>query len=143
MCAKVLSLSIDFYVRVFVRVFTSPQTVKDSPTKVAYLYQSRGCDSFYMQSVGRKVSSRVGSSDPCVNVGPSEALVRCEYTHIMDPPTHLLQYDGITTWDPGRIGLSGRVLCQIMYCVLPFHSKVSNDLPARTIVLQHVTPYRL
>ena len=56
MCAKVLSLSIDFYVRVFVRVYTSPQTVKDSPTKLAYLFQSRGCDSFHLQSVGRKVS---------------------------------------------------------------------------------------
>ena len=57
MCAKVLSLSIDFYVRVFVRVYTSPQTVKDSPTKLAYLFQSRGCDSFHLQSVGRKVST--------------------------------------------------------------------------------------
>ena len=50
-----LSLSIDFYVRVFVRVYTSPLAVKDSPTKLAYVFQSRGCDSFYLQSVGRKV----------------------------------------------------------------------------------------
>ena len=50
-----LSLSIDFYVRVFVRVYTSPATVKDTPTKLAYVWQSRGCDSFFLQHVGRKV----------------------------------------------------------------------------------------
>ena len=50
-----LSLSIDFYVRVFVRVYTSPATVKDTPTKLAYVFQSRGCDSFFLQHVGRKV----------------------------------------------------------------------------------------
>ena len=53
--AQVLSLSIDFYVRVFVRVHTSAETVKDSATKQMYVYQSSGCDSFYTQPVGRKV----------------------------------------------------------------------------------------
>lgn len=48
-----LSLSVDFYVRVFLRVYTSPGTAKDSATKLAYLYQSQGCDSFYMQVGGR------------------------------------------------------------------------------------------
>lgn len=49
-----LSLSIDFYVRVFVRVYTSPKDVKDSATKLTYIYQSSNCDSFYCQPVGRK-----------------------------------------------------------------------------------------
>ena len=53
--AQMLSLSIDFYVRVFVRVFTSPKDVKDAATRLAYVYQSSGCDSFYLQQVGRKV----------------------------------------------------------------------------------------
>ena len=53
--AQMLSLSIDFYVRVFVRVFTSPKDVKDAATRLAYVYQSSGCDSFYLQPVGRKV----------------------------------------------------------------------------------------
>ena len=52
---QMLSLSIDFYVRVFVRVFTSPKDVKDAATRLAYVYQSSGCDSFYLQPVGRKV----------------------------------------------------------------------------------------
>ena len=43
--AQVLSLSIDFYVRVFVRVYTSPETVKESAGKQMYVWQSSGCDS--------------------------------------------------------------------------------------------------
>ena len=50
-----LSLSVDFYVRVFVRVCTSPAAVKDSGSKLMYVYQSQGCDSFFTQKVGRKV----------------------------------------------------------------------------------------
>ena len=38
----IISLSIDFYVRVFVRVYTSANAVKDSATKLAYVYQVRG-----------------------------------------------------------------------------------------------------
>ena len=37
------------------RVYTNPAAVKDTPTKMAYLWQSRGCDSFHLQHVGRKV----------------------------------------------------------------------------------------
>lgn len=54
---QVLSLSIDFYVRVFVRVYTSAEKVKDSATQQMYVYQSSGCDSFFTQPVGRKVGS--------------------------------------------------------------------------------------
>ena len=50
-----LSLSVDFYVRVFVRIYTSPAAVKDSGSKLMYVYQSQGCDSFYTQKVGRTV----------------------------------------------------------------------------------------
>ncbi len=37
------------------RVYTSAAAVKDSPSKLAYVFQSQGCDSFYFQRVGRKV----------------------------------------------------------------------------------------
>ncbi|CAM9949953.1 unnamed protein product, partial [Laminaria digitata] len=49
----VLSLSIDFYVRLFVRVYTSPAEVKKACTKAAYVHQSLGCGSFYLQPVGK------------------------------------------------------------------------------------------
>jgi len=48
-------MSIDFYVRIFVRVYTSAETVRNAATKQMYVYQSSGCDSFFTQSVGRKV----------------------------------------------------------------------------------------
>lgn len=51
----VLSVSIDFYVRVFVRIYTSPKTVKASASKLSYLYQCVGCDAFHLQPVGRIV----------------------------------------------------------------------------------------
>ena len=43
--------------RLFVRVYTSPATVRDAASKQMYVYQSQGCDSFFMQRVGRKVRS--------------------------------------------------------------------------------------
>ncbi|GIL63660.1 hypothetical protein Vafri_17687 [Volvox africanus] len=49
-----LSLSVDFYVRIFVRVYTAPNEVKESPSRLAYLWQSSGCDSFWLQPVGQK-----------------------------------------------------------------------------------------
>ncbi|KAI5062041.1 hypothetical protein GOP47_0022580 [Adiantum capillus-veneris] len=51
----VLSVSIDFYVRVFVRIYTSPKAVKASASKLSYLYQCVGCDAFHLQPVGRIV----------------------------------------------------------------------------------------
>ena len=49
----VLSLSIDFYIRVFVRIFTSPLQIKNSPSKLSYVFQCVGCDAFELQPVGR------------------------------------------------------------------------------------------
>lgn len=46
-----VSVSVDFYVRVFVRVFTSPAEVKKSCLKRAYVYQSTQCPTFYLQPV--------------------------------------------------------------------------------------------
>ena len=54
-CSQMISLSIDFYIRVFVRVYTSAAEVKNAGTKLAYVYQSQGCESFYLQRLARKV----------------------------------------------------------------------------------------
>ena len=48
-----LSLSIDFYVRVFVRVYNSPLKSKEAAARLAYVWQSQGCDSFHLQRVGQ------------------------------------------------------------------------------------------
>ncbi|XP_052150043.1 probable tRNA (guanine(26)-N(2))-dimethyltransferase 1 [Oryza glaberrima] len=52
----VLSVSMDFYIRVFVRVFTSANEVKKTPQKLSYVYQCVGCDSFHLQCLGRTVT---------------------------------------------------------------------------------------
>ncbi|KAI3953687.1 hypothetical protein MKW98_017511 [Papaver atlanticum] len=52
----VLSVQMDFYVRVFVRIFTSASEMKNTPLKLSYVYQCVGCDSFHLQSLARTVS---------------------------------------------------------------------------------------
>ncbi|CAI5954273.1 unnamed protein product [Closterium sp. NIES-65] len=59
----VLSVSVDFYIRVFVRVFTSAQAVKATPSKLAHVFQCSGCDSYHLQPVGRVVEGRAKKPD--------------------------------------------------------------------------------
>lgn len=51
----IVSLSIDFYVRIFVRVYTSPMEVKSSASKLAYVYQVSGmgpsCSGYVQSSI--------------------------------------------------------------------------------------------
>ncbi|KAG8177922.1 hypothetical protein JTE90_015357 [Oedothorax gibbosus] len=55
-----LSLSIDFYVRVFVKVFTSPIAVKRSLCKLSLVYVCSGCGSFYFQPIGNRLKTEKG-----------------------------------------------------------------------------------
>ncbi|XP_017261410.1 tRNA (guanine(26)-N(2))-dimethyltransferase [Kryptolebias marmoratus] len=50
-----LSISADFYIRVFVRVFTGQATVKNSASKQALVYNCVGCGSFHLQRMGRRI----------------------------------------------------------------------------------------
>lgn len=52
----VLSVSVDFYIRVFVRIFTSANAVKNTPLKLSYVYQCVGCDSFHLQPLARTLN---------------------------------------------------------------------------------------
>lgn len=52
-----LSVSVDFYIRVFVRVFTGQATVKNSVSKQALVYNCVGCGSFHLQRMGRRTSN--------------------------------------------------------------------------------------
>ncbi|KHN79995.1 tRNA (guanine(26)-N(2))-dimethyltransferase [Toxocara canis] len=49
-----LSISVDFYVRVFVRVHTSAKLAKDSVTKVSHVLACTGCHSLQLQPLARK-----------------------------------------------------------------------------------------
>uniref|UniRef100_A0A8C6KJ49 tRNA (guanine(26)-N(2))-dimethyltransferase n=1 Tax=Nothobranchius furzeri TaxID=105023 RepID=A0A8C6KJ49_NOTFU len=52
-----LSVSADFYIRVFVRVFTGQATVKNSASKQALVYNCVGCGSFHLQRMGRRIDN--------------------------------------------------------------------------------------
>lgn len=64
-----LSCSIDFYVRVFVRVYESAAESKNTALKMGYVYQSNGCHSFYWQRVGRRFV-KGNSSKYAPGIGP-------------------------------------------------------------------------
>ncbi|XP_069783513.1 tRNA (guanine(26)-N(2))-dimethyltransferase [Narcine bancroftii] len=49
----VLSFSADFYIRVFVQVFTGQAVVKGSASKQALVYNCVGCGSFHIQRMGK------------------------------------------------------------------------------------------
>ncbi|XP_053320913.1 tRNA (guanine(26)-N(2))-dimethyltransferase isoform X2 [Spea bombifrons] len=51
-----LSVSADFYIRVFVRVFTGQATVKLSASKQAMVYNCVGCGTYHLQRLGKAVS---------------------------------------------------------------------------------------
>ena len=57
-----MSVSVDFYVRVFVRVYVSAAEVKNSCLKRAYVYQSTRCPSFYLQPLASKSPKNTYSS---------------------------------------------------------------------------------
>jgi len=48
-----LSLSIDFYCRVFVRVYTGQAVCKQSTSKLGHVYQCTGCESLAIHPLGR------------------------------------------------------------------------------------------
>lgn len=49
----ILSLSIDFYVRVFVRVHTGQAKCKESTSKLGHVYQCTGCEALTFRRLGR------------------------------------------------------------------------------------------
>eukprot|EP01032_Pedospumella_encystans_P018788 gene18788-21381_t len=73
-----LSISIDYYVRVFVRVYKSKLEVKNSLLKRLMLYQAEDCPSFYTHSLGRVRSNPKKVPKPLVNVLTLPAM--CEQT---------------------------------------------------------------
>jgi len=52
-----MSCHIDFYTRVFVRVYTSAAEVKHACSKVSMVYNCTGCTAFHLQSVGKSIQN--------------------------------------------------------------------------------------
>ncbi|KAH9050649.1 N2 N2-dimethylguanosine tRNA methyltransferase [Lactarius hengduanensis] len=101
-----LSLSIDFYVRLFIRVQTAPIEVKKLASKTSIYYVCSGCQSFYEQPLGRmteRVNDRSGNATTLfkTHVGPpvSEKCPECGAPlHVAGPmwngPIHDSQFIG-------------------------------------------------
>uniref|UniRef100_A0A8C7JH56 tRNA (guanine(26)-N(2))-dimethyltransferase n=1 Tax=Oncorhynchus kisutch TaxID=8019 RepID=A0A8C7JH56_ONCKI len=51
-----LCVSVDFYIRVFVRVHTGQAMVKNSASKQALVYNCVGCGSFHLQRLGKRTT---------------------------------------------------------------------------------------
>lgn len=66
----VLSVFMDFYIRVFVRVFTSASEIKNTPLKLSYIYQCVGCDSFHLQCLARTVQKKNNGVKHAPAIGP-------------------------------------------------------------------------
>lgn len=75
----VLSVSVDFYIRVFVRVHTSPAAAKLSSTRLSTIWQSTGCDSFALAPLGRTVS-KGGKPALLKPGGPADGAAVCPET---------------------------------------------------------------
>ena len=53
-----ISLTVDFYIRLFMRVKTAPQQCHQSITKYSNIHQCTFCESFYLQTLGEAVPYR-------------------------------------------------------------------------------------
>nr|XP_020473508.1 tRNA (guanine(26)-N(2))-dimethyltransferase [Monopterus albus] len=114
-----LSVSADFYIRVFVRVFTGQAKVKNSASKQALVYNCVGCGSFHLQKMGRRTSNgkhmkySAATGPP---VGP--ACAHCGQRHqlggpVWAEPIHDLAFVqrvlSAVSGNPSRFGTSKRI----------------------------------
>lgn len=53
-----LSVQMDFYLRVFIRVYTSKAEIKLTRQKLGMVLQSKGCDTFFIQPLGKLKDNR-------------------------------------------------------------------------------------
>ncbi|KAK4519593.1 uncharacterized protein ATC70_009830 [Mucor velutinosus] len=82
------SCSIDFYLRVFVRVYTSPKEVKKSASKMAIVYECSGCHAFSTQPLGKISVKDNGGEKHTPATGPSvnSLCENCNSTHHIGGP---------------------------------------------------------
>ena len=82
-----LAVHINFYVRLFVRVYTSPAEVKRSPSKLSHIYQCSGCESYALQPLARR-TTRNGHEKIVPGQGPpvSRECEHCGSVHHVGGP---------------------------------------------------------
>ncbi|XP_008577530.1 PREDICTED: tRNA (guanine(26)-N(2))-dimethyltransferase [Galeopterus variegatus] len=83
-----LSISADFYVRVFVRVFTGQAKVKASASKQALVFQCVGCGAFHLQRLGKASGAPGGRVKFSAACGPpvTPECEHCRQRHQLGGP---------------------------------------------------------
>ena len=83
-----ISLSVDFYVRVFVRVYTSQKQVKMSVTKTSMVYNCVGCGSFALQQMATAIPTKGGNHKFVPGSGPpvGPTCKHCGHRHQIGGP---------------------------------------------------------
>ncbi|KAL3866784.1 hypothetical protein ACJMK2_044054 [Sinanodonta woodiana] len=83
-----LSVSVDFYMRVFVKVFTGQGKVKRSVSKMAMVYNCTGCGSFVLQRLGQTIPTKGGNFKYSPATGPpvGERCNHCGFKHQLGGP---------------------------------------------------------
>lgn len=115
-----LSISADFYVRVFVRVFTGQARVKASASKQALVFQCVGCGAFHLQRLGKVVMASGGRVKFSAACGPpvTPECEHCGQRHqlggpIWAEPIHDLDFVGrvlqAVSANPSRFHTSERI----------------------------------
>ncbi|KAK2952522.1 putative tRNA (guanine26-N2/guanine27-N2)-dimethyltransferase [Blattamonas nauphoetae] len=64
-----MSLSVDFYVRCFLRVFTSPSKSKNTACKLSHMYQCNTCPAFWLQPLAQCTISNKSQRDQRKHAG--------------------------------------------------------------------------
>ncbi|KAK0410999.1 hypothetical protein QR680_005424 [Steinernema hermaphroditum] len=62
-----LSMSVDFYIRVFVRIHTGAKEAKDSVTKLSNVWACTGCHALHLEPLIKKMAGLVGADGKCVH----------------------------------------------------------------------------
>lgn len=65
-----VSCSIDFYIRIFVRVIHSPQKVKETSSKTAMVYSCSSCRTYHLQPIGKTTEKPGSAPSYGVSTGP-------------------------------------------------------------------------
>lgn len=115
-----LSISADFYIRVFVRVFTGQAKVKASASKQALVFQCVGCGTFHFQRLGKVSGASAGRVKYSAACGPpvTPECEHCGQRHQLGgplwiEPIHDLDFVGrvleAVSTNPSRFHTSERI----------------------------------
>ena len=116
-----LSVSADFYIRIFVKVYTGQFKVKDAITKISMMYVCSGCGAFHLQPMGVKHAAKGEKNFKYTAAqGPpvTEQCDHCSFKHHVGGPIwsdrihdaeFVKKVVDVVNEDPSKLGTSQRI----------------------------------